>query len=165
MSWTNAQKSLFAQACAAIGYGPDQRRTVLSGFRNAICGGTDHPTSTSRKLNNADFEHAMAIIEQLSGGQLKLRYKDSGRFRYGMLHFARKADDDLSRMRRMAGAIARQLEQAGNLEPNGVGLAGWIKTRVTDGRTDRIDPLNYTELYNLIEGLKAYARRHNVRTA
>jgi len=163
MSWTNKQKSLFAQACNAIGYDQDRRRMVLSSFPHATRTGADHPTSTSPRLNNADFEHAMAIIESSSGGQIKLRWNDTGKFRYGLLHWKRKADDDLSRMRGLANKIAARLEAAGSLEPNGAGLAGWIDKRTTHGRTDRLDQLTYNELYDLIEGLKAYARRHNVR--
>jgi hypothetical protein len=162
MAWTNKQKSLFAQACTAIGYDQDRRRMVLSSFPNAIAG-KSYPTSTSKRLNNADFEHAMAIVESASGNQIKVRWSATGKLRFGMLHFARKANDDLARMRRLVGAIAGALEDAGNLEPNGVGLAGWISSRITKGRTDRIDQLTYNELYNLIEGLKAYARRNGVR--
>ncbi len=163
MAWTNAQKSLFAQACKTIGYGQEQRHMVLSSFRNATSASTDHPTSTSKRLNNADFEHAMAIVENASGGHIKVKWTVSGKLRFGALHFARKADDDLARMRRLAGAIVAQLEASGNLEPNGVGLAGWIEKRITRGRTNRIDQLTYKEMHALINSLRSYSNDHGVK--
>ena len=155
MIWKKKQKQRFVIACKEIGYGEEQRHAILSMLPHAITSSKPHPSSTSPRLNQADFEQAMAVVESMTPGN---RIKG-----FDALHFAKKADDYLGNMRRKAGAIAGRLEAAGQLEPGGVGLSGWISKRVTGGGTDRLDQLNYNELYNLIEGLKKYARRNSVR--
>lgn len=155
MSWSKDQKKLFVIACKAIGYGEEQRHAILSMLPHAVTSSKPHPSSTSKRLNQADFEQAMAVVESMTPDkQIK---------GFGALHFAKKADDYLGNMRRKVGAIAGRLEAAGKLEPGGAGLAGWISSRVTGGGTDRLDQLDYNELYNLIEGLKKYAARNGVR--
>ncbi len=129
---------------------------ILSGLQNAF-DRSGRATSTSPRLNNSDFEHAMAVVESVTPGkQIVL-----GKRTFPALHFTRKADDDLARMRSLASRIAHTLRGMGTLTRDDA-LGGWVR-RVTDDRTDRLQDLNYTELYNLIEGLKAFARRHGVK--
>lgn len=117
MGWTNTQKQLAVRACRAACVSDEHRRDViLRHFSNAKLADR-RISSTSPKLSNEDFEQFMAIVESHGGGQV--------------LHFSRgywrnKAEDRYGRMRRRAYMIARQLEAAGALRPNGEGLAGWI---------------------------------------
>lgn len=152
MAWTNKQKQLAARACQSAGISEEQRRDlILRNFANAHdCG---RITSTAPKLNAKDFEAFMSIVENFAGGQV--------------LHFTRDywraaADDSLKRLRFRALRVARELELAGKLEANGVGLAGWIEKRVTSGATNRIEALDYNGLMALILGLENYARRNAV---
>lgn len=120
-----------------------------------------HVTSTSPRLTDKDFEQFMAFIESWCGGAIA--GWDRG-------YWARKSGDALARMRWLAQRIANTLELSPRaddpskrlLEPDGVGLAGWISARVARGRTDRLDDLLYPELRALIDGLKDYADRHGV---
>lgn len=150
MAWTNVQKQIAVRACAAAGISEQQRRDVmLRHFRNART--TDERvTSTSSKLTNDDFEQFMAIVEAQAGG--KVMHYEAG-------YWARKAADRWERMRHRAMRIAAALEAAGKLAPDGVGLAGWIRKRVTRGATDAIEELDYRGLLALIVGLSAYARQ------
>lgn len=160
MPWSDKQKQLFVRACSAIGLNEAQRHMVLSGLPNAVHGG--RTTSTSPKLTQADFEHAMACLEDRSGGQLKVRMREGGPFVYGMGHWRRQADDTTQRHRDLARRIATTLEVDGHLQPDGAGLAGWIRKLTGDGR-ERLDQLTRDELYEVIEGLKSYGRRKGVR--
>ncbi len=157
MSWTNKQKALFVQACASIGWTDEQRHMLLSTIPHAVCG-RSRVSSTSPRLNNSDFEHAMAVVESNApGNRIVLKNRS-----WPALHFAKKADDDLARMRGLAGRLGDTLARK---LTGGFNLAGWISKRVTGGSTGDIDHLNYNELYKLIEGLKAFARRNGVRVA
>jgi hypothetical protein len=150
MSWTNQQKQIAVRACKAAGISDEQRRDMI--LRNI-----DHArmpdgrvTSTAPKLNNVDFEQFMAIIEQAAGGQV-LHFTEG--------YWAKSVGDSLCRMRFKVTALAAELEAAGHLVPNGVGLAGWIEKRVSQGATNRLEELDYQGLRALIVGLKAYARQ------
>lgn len=153
MGWTNTQKQLAVRACRAARVSDEHRRDViLRHFSNAKLA-DGRISSTSPKLSNEDFEQFMAIVESHGGGQV--------------LHFSRgywrnKAEDRYGRMRRRAYMIARQLEAAGALRPNGEGLAGWISKRVTRGACDRVEQLDYHGLLSLILGLTSYARQRGV---
>jgi len=149
MAWTNEQKRVAVMACRAAGLSDEQRKMILASIDNARLH-DGRVTSTAAKLNNADFESFMAIMELHTGG--------------AVLHFSRGywqdcARDSLGRMRHKALAIARELEAAGYLAGNGIGLRGWISKRVTRGETDQISELDYQGLRALIVGLEAYSRQ------
>ena len=149
MAWTNQQKQIAARACKAAGIGEEHRRLILMNIDHARMP-DGRVTSTAPKLNNADFEQFMAIVEQAAGGQV--------------LHFTQDywqgcAVDSLRRMRYHATKLAADLEAGGHLFPNGIGLAGWISKRVTRGETDQLSELDYQQLRALIVGLEAYTRQ------
>ena len=149
MAWTNEQKRVAVMACRAAGLSDEQRKMILASIDHARLP-DGRVTSTAAKLNNADFESFMATVELHAGGQV--------------LHFMRGywqdcARDSLGRMRHKAKRIAGELEAAGHLTANGVGLAGWIRRRVSRGETDRIEELDYQGLRALIVGLEAYSRQ------
>lgn len=171
MPWTNPQKSLFVQVARKLGLNDDQRKMILS----QLPGGHGRDrfgrlTSTAEGLNNSDFEQAMATLEAWAGGQLPLRYQDSGRYRYGLHHFRKKADDYLGRMRSLVRRLNALLEQHEVFAAEQAGLRGFLRRMTADrdqGRTEQLDELDYVHLYNVIEALKAMCRRHgiNPRTA
>jgi hypothetical protein len=159
MAWSNQQKQIAVRACKAAGISDEQRRDMI--LRNI-----DHArlpdgrvTSAAPKLNNADFEQFMAIVEQAAGGQILHFTRD---------YWVKSAADSLSRLRYKAKSLAAELEAAGHLVPHGVGLAGWIEKRVSQGATNRLEELDYQQLRALIVGLSAYGRQRadplNVRT-
>ncbi len=161
--WTPDQIRAFQIAARDAQVG-DAKYSILSRCGNrAIVDG--RPSSRSPKLKQEDFEFCMAVLEETAAGKgLKLSGKPLG-------YWQHKAADELQRMRYVARGIAELLEatemvnQPGHrlLQPGGVGLAGWIESRVTSGRTDRLEDLTRPELSNLIEGLKKYAERHGLR--
>ncbi len=150
MPWTNKQKQIAARACQAAGISEEQRRDmILRNFANARLP-DGRISSTSPKLTNSDFENFMAVVEQYAGGKV--------------LHFTPgywqgQASDALARMRHRATSLAELLERDGHLAPNGAGLAGWIRKRVSQGQADRVEELDYSGLDALIRGLTAFARR------
>jgi len=150
MAWTNQQKQIAVRACRAAGIREEQRRDmILRNMANARLP-DGRVTSTAPKLTNADFEQFMAIVEQSAGGQILHFTKD---------YWQTGAADSLGRMRHKVKALATELEGAGHLAANGVGLAGWISKRVTRGETDRLEELDYQGLRALILGLGAYIRQ------
>lgn len=150
MAWTSTQKQLAVRACRAAGISNEQRvDLILRHFEHAHYQG--RVTSTAPKLTNGDLEAFMAIVERFAGGQL--------------LHFGRDywqacGEDGLSRMRGKVARIVTALESAGKLAPEGAGLFGWTKKRVSGGATDRLENLEYHGLMALIVGLEAYARQN-----
>ena len=102
----------------------------------------------------------MAIIERQAGGQIVLARKT-----YEPGHFQAKADDQLQRMRHLAHRLADALEDATLLEPGRQGVRAWIHKYVREGAGGAIEALDYIELHKLINGLRAYARRHDVEPA
>ncbi len=149
MAWTNQQKQIAVRACKAAGIGEEHRRLILMNLNHARLP-DGRVTSTAPKLNNADFEQFMAIVEQAAGGQVLHFTKD---------YWAESAADSLSRMRHKVKELAAALEAAGHLVPNGIGLAGWIEKRVSQGATDQLSELDYQQLRALIVGLGAYTRQ------
>lgn len=155
MAWTNKQKQIAVMACRAARISDEQRvDLILRNFERAHYKGKI--TSTSTKLTHQDFEAFMAIVENFAGGTI-LHYTPG----YWKMHAA----DRLRLMRARAIRVAAMLEQCGKLNPNGAGLAGWIRTRVSGGETDRVDELDYQGLLTLITGLEAYARQNAVSLA
>lgn len=153
MAWTKPQKMRFAEACRAIGLDAEARHEVLSVLPNAHCGKT-HPTSTSPKLNNGDFERAMAIVEaQTPGQRIVLKTKT-----WGALHFARKVQGDTSRMNRRV----RHLVDAIKAKVPSFDLPAFI-SRQTGGDKDRVELLEYRETQKLIEALKGCCRTYKVK--
>jgi len=150
MAWTNQQKQIAVRACRAAGIGEEQRRDmVLRNLDNAHLP-DGRISSTSPKLTNADFEQFMAIVEQAAGGKI-LHFTEG--------YWVKSAADSLGRMRHKVRGLAAELEAAGHLAANGIGLAGWIEKRVTRGATNRLEELDYQGLRALILGLKAYGRQ------
>lgn len=150
MAWTNQQKQIAVRACKAAGISDERRRDmILRNIDHARMPG-GHVTSTAPKLNNADFEQFMAIVEQAAGGQV-LHFTEG--------YWVKSAADSLARMRHKVKELAAALEAAGHLVPNGIGLAGWISKRVTRGETDQLSELDYQQLRALIVGLEAYTRQ------
>jgi hypothetical protein len=149
VSWTNQQKQIAVRACKAAGIGDEHRRLILMNIDHARLP-DGRVTSTALKLNNADFEQFMAIVEHAAGGQVLHFTRD---------YWAESAADSLSRMRHKVKELAAELEAAGHLVPHGVGLAGWIEKRVSQGATNRLEELDYQGLRALIVGLESYSRQ------
>ena len=159
MPWSNPQKAMAATACKAVGLSDEHRRLILRNLPNALYDAqgqpSPEPSSRSRRLNNADFEQFMSIIERQAGGRLQF-----ARYDWPAGHWQGKADDSLHRMRSLAERLFAALDAADLL--GRPGLATWIEKRVSGGRTDRLADLMYEELHKLINGLRAYGRRHGV---
>jgi hypothetical protein len=156
MPWTARQKQIAATAARKVGLDDEARKLILRQFPHAMHQG--RITSTSPRLTNADFEQYMAHVEHWAGGEV-----DGWKRGY----WAAKAQDVTQRMRRKAQDLALHLHAAGHLgmTPGGLdGLAGFI-SRMTDHAKLGLAELDYRELYNVIEGLKALARRRGVRIA
>jgi hypothetical protein len=160
MAWTREQKMVAAMACRSARLSEDQRHMILSGpnFANrAIHNG--RATSTSPRLTNEDFESFMALVERFAGGQL---------LSYSPHYWQDKAGDPDHRLRWRAQRIANSLtliddpHEPGRrlLQPDDVGLAGFIRRMFP--HAEKLDQLDRRELVSLIEGLTAYARRHQV---
>lgn len=161
--WSNEQKALAVRAAKAAGLGEEQRRMILSGptfGRRSIHQG--RVTSTAPTLTHADFELYMSFVEELSPGRRIAVGGQSGAG-FPVDHFKGKAADNCHRVRVLARNIAQELEAAGVLHPNGVGLAGWIKARVCQGEEKSIDQLEFQELDALIAGLKSLAWQRKVK--
>ena len=152
MAWTAKQKSLAVRACKAAGVSEQQRTDViLRNFANAEYGGDI--TSTSPKLTNHDFEQFMAIVESHAGGRLMS-------FERG--HWQRAAADRWQRMRHRCQQMADQLQAAGHFSADS--LAGWIAKRVTNGRADQLDQLDFDGLRALSLQLASFCRQRGVAT-
>jgi hypothetical protein len=152
MAWTIKQKQLAVRACRAAGISEEQRTDmILRNFPRAQHKGDI--TSTSPKLNNQDYEAFMAIVERFAGG--KVLHCTQG-------FWQASAADSLSRMRFKAARLASALEVQGKLQPNGVGLAGWIEKRVSGGATRKMEELDFHGMVALILGLEAYARQSQI---
>jgi hypothetical protein len=149
MPWSPKQKQLAARACIAAGIDDHVRRDViLRNFCRAWHNGKI--TSTAPRLSNQDFAHFMSIVERYAGGRI--------------LHFTAgyweaAATDVLHRLRYRAQKLALALEAKGKLAPDGVGLSGWIKKRVSGGEVNRLVDLDYHGLVALILQLEAYTRQ------
>ena len=164
MAWTAKQKALAAQACKAIGLADEHRRLILCQVPAALYDEqgqpAEQPSTRSKRLTNADFEAFMAIIEHQAGGQVRLPKQT-----YEPGHFQAKADDQLQRMRHLAHRLADALENAGLLEPGREGVRLWTRKYVREDGPGTIEALDYVGLHKLINGLRAYARRHDVEPA
>jgi len=152
--WKKRQKALFVQACAAIGWDEEQRHLVLSAFPNAYCG-KDHPSSTSKKLTQSEFEQAMAVVEQSTKDKRIVLKRKS----YATLYWTRAADKDTSRMDRLVDNLVDSLIRGlGSFD-----LGDFIRDRMTGGKKSRLADLSYSEKHKLIEGLKGCAHSYHVR--
>jgi hypothetical protein len=155
MPWTDKQKQLAARACIAAGIDDHVRRDViLRNFVRAWHNGKI--TSTAPRLSNQDFAHFMAIIEKYAGGKI-LHFTEG--------YWSRCSADSLHRLRYRAQKLALALEAKGKLAPDGVGLSGWIKKRVSGGEVNRLVDLDYHGLVALILQLEAYTRQRPVAAA
>lgn len=144
MAWTNEQKKVAIISCRYACIDDDHRALLLRQFPRAMHEG--RVTSTSPHLTNADFEQFMAMVERQAGGQLP---------RYTKHYWRDKADDVLHRTRRLLQKYAIQIEARGILK-----LGGFIRSRITDGRTDRPEDLSAKELDITLKALRAIARRN-----
>jgi len=149
MAWTNPQKQIAVRACRAAGIGEEHRRLILMNLDNVRLLDS-RISSTSKQLTHADCEQFMAIVEHHAGGQILHFTKD---------YCQRGAADSIGRMRHKVRELAAELEAAGHLAANGVGLCGWISKCMTRGETDRLEELDYQQLRALITGLEAYTRQ------
>jgi len=151
MAWTKRQRQTAAIACRNAGIEDEHRLLILRQSKHAEHNG--RVSSTSPRLTNSDFEQFMAIVENFVGGELRGFTRD---------YWRAKAQDELARMRRKVESLSQQLEVTGHLEPDSVGLTGWIR-RMTGGEKHHLHDLDYRELYVVIEGLKKFAKRRGVR--
>ena len=163
MAWSPKQRQLYARACQGAGLSEEHRHLLLRqvGSRAMHDG---RVTSTSPRLTQSDFEEAMAIVERHSGGQVKIR-DSKGRYVFGLTYWQVAAESGgRDRLRELALRLDQHLQLLlpEQWAQDGEGLAGWIKSRVTSGRTHRLKELSYQELQDLIHGIKAFARRHDV---
>lgn len=164
MAWTNAQKALLASACKADHIADEYRRLILAQCPGRRATHQGKVTSTSPRLGQGDFEFVMAIVERYAGGQLAVAGRD-GTPRYAAGHWQAKADDQCQRMRHLAQRLAASLEERGLLQGDGVGLRGWIAKYLGDAQDVPLHRLGYAQLHTLINGLRAYARRHGLEAA
>ncbi len=169
--WNKKQKSLAVCACEAIGWDKDDRQTILRQYTDAKGNcvaelSSGEISSTAPGLTDAHFERFMATVEGANGNRIRLGGKDGKG--YPMYYWQQQAADLGQRQRYRARAIAAKLETQRDgdgkplLEPDGVGLRGWISKRVAGGRTDDISELDQRELGALIDGLTSYAKQHGV---
>ncbi len=158
MAWTNKQKAIAVQSCRAARLSDEHRKLLLCQFHNARFDAkgerTDASSSTSKRLTNADFEAFMAVIERTNDGRLP---------GFSAGYWSKKSGDRLHRLRWAVHALADRLEAEGLLASGGIGLAGWIQKRVTQGEPREVAHLDYHELLVLITQLNAHARQ-NKRT-
>lgn len=162
MAWTNSQKKTYAMACRAANISDENRRLILGHFdgraffdRNGKpC---DEATSTSTKLTNADFESAMSTVEHVAGGQV-LKYS---RHYWQRKSYTGPTDRQRHKVHRIVETLTISYDEQGEvlLEPDGVGLSGWIRKSFG---TDNLEDLDQRQLRNLIEALMAYGTRHGV---
>ncbi len=150
MAWTNDQKKTAAIAAKKAGLSDEHRQLILRQIpgHHAIHNG--RVTSTSPKLSNADFEYFMAKVEHFVGGQID---------GWSAGYWQSKHNDSLARMRRKCGSIAQQLQVKGLIQ-----LDGFVD-RMTRGACRQLEQLDGLHLYDVLEGLKAIARRHGIRLA
>jgi len=176
MPWTKTQKQIAVMAGRQAGLDEDMRKLILRQFPNAFnnraqgpalndgdSGGRPHPnplpggegerdsggpSSTSPRLNNADFERFMAIVEDRAGGRI--------------LHFTPgywqdKAGSRSAVANERMGAKIRALYRDYQAQDSGGGryrLDGLV-WRFSGGRTSKVEELKPKEAWNLIEMLKA----------
>ena len=156
MSWSDQQKQIAARAAAAAGMDDDARKFVLRQFPNSLFDrkgqATGTPSSTSSRLNQGDFEHYMAIVERGCPNETVLTFPRG--------YWMRKAADDRHRLFYIVGQLDEQLAQTISTWKVGTSLAAWIRERVPPNDTDELKNLNSTQLHQLINGLRAYLRRH-----
>ena len=165
MPWTDKQKQIAARACTAAGIKDEHRKLILRQCSNSLFDrkgrAVPEPTSTSARLNQSDYDHFMATVEAASGGRIQAK-DGGGNFLFSWGYWTGEAAGEMRRQKHLVTIIADTLALEGHLKPDGVGLAGWIRERVTGGRTDQLDELQPHEMSNLIEGLKAFAKRHGI---
>lgn len=157
MAWSNDQKQVAVRACRAAGISDEHRKLILRQFARALFDAqgrpTGEPSSTSKRLNNSDFEQFMATVERVAPGQKLLQFS--------MGYWQRKAQDDTQRMRHLALQISETL--GNSITSWGpTALANWIRERVAGGQTDRLEDLDSEQLHALINGLRAFGHRHGV---
>lgn len=164
MGWTPKQRQIAARAAKQAGLSDEHRKLILRQCEGRAVLADGSISSTAQRLNQSDFEHYMATVESFAGGKVAVGGRAGQGFSDG--YWAGKASDDTQRLRHLAVRIANWMtltDDAGNeplLTGDGVGLASWISKRVTNGRTDDINELSSAELHVLINGLRAFARRH-----
>lgn len=153
MAWTSRQRSVAAMAARWVAQRQGQDVDTL---REMILRQLDHRamhdgriTSTSPKLTNADYEFYMSVLERTTGGRLQSWLPG---------YWQAKVDDHLQRMRRFVWIKAQELYESGRVRPHPDGpggfLAGFLRSRVTGGRTDRLDDCNWHELRICIQAFE-----------
>lgn len=163
MAWTKTQKQIFARACNAAGIADEHRRLILGQCDGrAVHGG--RVTSTSPRLTQSDFEHCMAVVERTAGGQIpKRRGSDDAWYKAG--YWQQQAEiGDAKRMRHIAREIHRQLVMRCSSWTD-ASLRGWISDRITHGEHADLDRLTLKQATDLVQGLRVWARRHDIRIA
>jgi len=162
MPWSDKQKQIAVRACKAAGIRDESRKLLLLQTQNSLFDregrAAEHPSSTSLRLNNSDFDHHMATIEIASSGRIKTT-DGAGKFIYSWGYWSGQFAGETRRQKNLIVRIVNTLELEGIFKHDGSSLANWIRTRVTAGRTDRLDDLTPDETSKLIEGLKAYCKR------
>lgn len=159
MPWSNVQKAHFVRACTAVGINDGQRRMILGQCeQRAVYKGRQ--TSTSPKLTQADYEHCMAVVERMGGGQIQIRDK-SGRLVYSQGRFDNQDEGHARRLRHIARQLAGRIF-AGDDQDHLHQLDSWIDSRVKGGKCRKLDDLTVDQLQDLLHGLKAFARRNHI---
>lgn len=158
MAWSKNQKQIAVRACREAGIDDEQRKLILRQFARSLYDAQGRPTgtpsSTSKRLNNSDYEQFMAVVERVHPKQQILEFS--------MGYWQRKAGDDTQRMRHLALQISECLS-ASITSWGPTALANWIRERVAGGQTDRLDDLDSEQLHALINGLRAFGHRHGVK--
>ena len=159
MSWSDKQKALAVRACKGAHINTEQRELILRQLGGrAIVG--DRATSTSGALTNADFNQFMAVVEQYSGGQVKVRGRDN-KYLYRMGHWQLQQQDNtrlqlIHVAKRMIGSLtAEQVPE----QLEGV-VAQATRSRIED--LGDLDDLDEPEARKVVHALRAVAKRHNV---
>jgi len=166
MPWSNKQKGLFVRAAKAAGC-EDSRYLILG--QPQFNGRAKMPdgsiSSRSARLTNADFETAMAVVEEYDSGQLSI--KTRGRTKYHAGRWAAKAANGGNRQGHEIDRLINSLKLTDDpktgqrvIAEDGQGLAGIIN-QATQGRHSSITTLGKIDRSKVINAMANIDRRLN----
>lgn len=157
MAWTAKQVQLAVMACRQAGIDDAARKLILRQFPHALFNRqgipVSDPSSTSARLDNADFEDFMAIVEDRAGG--KILHFTPG-------YFGDKVGSRSVHANERMGSKIRELYRAYLLQGDGRYRLEGLVWRFSAQRTSQVDELKPREAWNLIEMLKNLRKSQGV---